>query len=96
MPAVQRVGDANDVGGVVQGGIASVRVNGKPISVLGDSVTPHPPCGQRKAPPIHCTASVSGGSGSVRAGGIPVDYTGVADTCGHTRAGGSDNVRVAA
>ena len=96
MPAVQRVGDADSAGGVASGGIDSVRVNGRPVIVDGNSVSAHPPCGQRRAPPIHCSAVTAGGSGSVRAGGIPVVYTGAGDTCGHARAGGSDNVRVAA
>jgi hypothetical protein len=29
----------------------------------------------------------------VRAGGVPVVTTGCSDTCGHTRAGGSADVR---
>jgi uncharacterized Zn-binding protein involved in type VI secretion len=93
MPGVQRVGDANAVGGVVSGGISSVRINGRPVAVVGNSVSAHPPCGRRKAPRIHCHATAAGGSGTVKAGGIPVSLTGDSDTCGHARAGGSDNVR---
>lgn len=96
MPAVQRLGDANDGGGVAGGGISSVRVNGRPIMVDNGSVSAHPPCGRRRTPPIHCAATTSGGSGTVRAGNIPVVYTGSTDTCGHTRAGGSSDVRVGA
>lgn len=96
MPAAQRVGDASSAGGVATGGVASVRINGRPVIVNGNSVTAHPCCGQRGCPPIHCSATTTGGSGSVKAGGIPVVYTGANDTCGHPRAGGSENVRVAA
>lgn len=96
MPAVQRVGDTNDAGGVATGGVGSVRINNRPVIVNGNSVTAHPPCGQRRAPPIHCSAATAGGSGTVRAGGVPVVYTGAADTCGHARAGGSTNVAVGA
>lgn len=94
MPAAQRQGDANSVGGVATSGIGSVRVNGRPIVVRGVGVTAHPCCGRKGCPPIHCHASTAGGSGTVRAGGIAVIRTGDADTCGHPRAGGSGDVRV--
>ena len=92
MPAVQRVGDANGAGGVAQGGVASVRVNGQPIIVNGNAVSDHAPYG--KPHPPHAAASTTGGNGTVKAGGIPVITTGCADTCGHARAGGSGDVRV--
>lgn len=94
MPNVQRVGDPNTAGGIVVSGIASVRVNGRAIVVPNMPVTPHPCCGQPGCG-IHCSATTSGGSGSVRAGGRPVIRTSVdIDTCGHPRASGSPNVRV--
>lgn len=91
MPATQRVGDANTVGGVAQGGVGSVRVNGRPIIVNGNSVTAHPNCRRSRA---HCSASTANGSPNVRAGSIPVVRTGDSDTCGHARAGGSADTRV--
>lgn len=94
MPGVQRQGDANDAGGVASGGVSSVRVNGRPIMVTGQSVSPHPCCGQKRCPPIHCSATTAGGSSSVKAGGIAIVVTGNADTCGHSRAGGSTDVRI--
>lgn len=94
MPAVQRVGDANTAGGVAQGGVGSVRINGRAVIVDGNSVTPHPCCGQRGCPSIHCSATTAGGISSVKAGGIPINVTGNADTCGHPRAGGSGDVRI--
>ena len=93
MPSVQRVGDTDSAGGAATGGIGSVRVNGRNIIVNGNSVTRHPPCPK---PSTHCSATTSNGSGSVRAGGIPVVYTGASDICGHARTGGSPNVKVAA
>ena len=95
MPAVQRVGDANGAGGVAQGGVASVRVNGQPIIVNGNSVTAHAPWPHRRnnPHPPHAAATTTGGNGTVKAGGIPVITTGCADTCGHARAGGSGDVR---
>lgn len=93
MPGVQRVGDANAVGGVVTSGIGSVRINGRPVAVVGKTVTPHPCCGRKRCPPIHCNATTAGGSSSVKAGGIAISLTGDSDTCGHARSGGSDTVR---
>lgn len=95
MPAVQRVGDANGAGGVAQGGVASVRVNGQPIIVDGNPVTAHAPWPQRRnnPHPPHAAATTTGGNGTVKAGGVPVVTTGCADTCGHARAGGSGDVR---
>lgn len=86
MPAVQRKGDANSGGGVITGGVASVRVNGRPIAVVGLPVTGH---GKGK----HAGPQTANGSGSVRAGGRAVVRTGDADTCGHPRVGGSGDVR---
>jgi uncharacterized Zn-binding protein involved in type VI secretion len=92
MLAVQRQGDPNGAGGVNTAGVASVRVNGRPIVVPGISVSPHPCCGQSGCG-IHCSAVTSGGSGTVRAGGRPVIRDGDSDTCGHSRTAGSSTVR---
>lgn len=85
MPAVQRQGDADSGGGVAQGGVGSVRVNGRPVVVNGTGVSGH---GRGS----HSGPVTAGGVGSVRAGGVPINVTGNADTCGHARAGGSPNV----
>ena len=92
--SVQRVGDVNTAGGVAQIGIASVRVNGRPIMVTGMPVTPHPCCGQKRCPPIHCSATTSGGTSTIMAEGKPIILTGHVDTCGHPRAGGSPDVSI--
>lgn len=94
MPAVQRNGDSNAGGGVANGGVPSVKVNGRPIMIPGQSVTPHPPY-PRRGRNAHNNGSTVTGSGvpTVRAGGQPVVVTGNADSCGHPRAGGSENVR---
>lgn len=90
MPAVQRQGDFNSKGGIVTSGVASVRVNGRPIATTGASVTPHPPCPKSKS---HCTAKTAGGSKTVRVNGKPILLTGNKDTCGDARMGGSPNVK---
>ena len=93
MPAIQRQGDQNSSGGAAGVGVASVRVNGKPVVVPGTSVTAHAPWG--KPHPPHAAATTTGGSATVRAGGQPIIRTGDTDTCGHARVGGSPNVRAA-
>ena len=94
MPEAQRDGDANDQGGVTSGGVGSVRVNNRPVSVVGNSVSRHFCCGRKGCPPIHCAAKTGGGSGTVRAGGIAIVRAGDTDNCGHARIGGSGDVRV--
>lgn len=94
MPAVVRRGDANSAGGVVTGPCApSVLVNGRPVSVPGDGVTPHPCCGRRGCG-AHCSAKTKGGSSTVFAEGKPVILVGNSDTCGHSRSMGSPDVFV--
>jgi uncharacterized Zn-binding protein involved in type VI secretion len=95
MPAVQRQGDTNSAGGAATSGVASVRVNGSPVVVDGTSVSAHAPWPQRRynPHPPHAAATTTGGSGTVRAGGKPVNTTGNTDTCGHARTGGSPDVR---
>jgi|688.fasta_scaffold466165_1 uncharacterized Zn-binding protein involved in type VI secretion len=94
MPAVQRQGDSDAGGGVANGGVPSVKVNGRPIMISGQPVTPHPPY-PKKGRNAHNNGSTvtAGGIPTVRAGGQPVVVTGNADSCGHPRSGGSDNVR---
>ena len=91
MPPVQRQGDPNNAGGTNASGVASVRVNGQPITVVGTAVNAHAPWG-RPHPP-HRSATTTGGVASVRAGGIPVNVDGDSDTCGHSRTSGSSDVR---
>ena len=57
MPGVQRQGDTNTAGGVAKSGVASVRVNGRPIVVNGISVSPHPCCGDRKSTRLNSSHS---------------------------------------
>lgn len=94
MPGVQRLGDPNAGGGIITGGEATVRINGRPVAVAGSAVSTHPPCGKR-GQGQHCTATAIGGSGTVRVAGKPVIRTGQdVDSCGHLRQGGSPDVRV--
>ena len=92
MPGVVRLGDKNAAGGVViKAQVKNVSVNGKPICVVGDAVSPHPPCPNNH---IHCRAKTAQGSHSVTANGKPVVYKGNSDTCRHPRVTASNNVIV--
>lgn len=88
---MQRVGDFNSGGGIiVNGGHRNVLVNGRPAATPWALVTPHLGCGKKG--PQHCVALTLPGSSTVKINGTPVIVTGVPDTCGHSRAGGSPNV----
>ena len=89
MPAVCRVNDKNDSKppGLILGGVSSVQVNGRPIAVVGNKITPH---GKGK----HASAVVQKGSSSVFAGGKAVTYVGATDDCGHIHISGSGDVNV--
>lgn len=94
MPAAQRDGDSNAGGGVAQGGVPSVRINGLPAMIPGQPVTPHPPYPRRgRNQHNNGSQSTAGGSGSVRVGGQPLIVEGDTDTCGHPRMGGSPDVK---
>ena len=91
MPKAQRNGDSNNAGGVInsipQG---NTFCNGKLLSVDGSKGTGHP-----VGPPHAAGAwSTANGNTKVRCNSIPVNRQGDADTCGHTRSGGSNNVNV--
>ena len=89
MAAAQRNGDSNDGGGVINSiPQSTVFVNSKLVSVNGSIGTGHP-----VGPPHSAgTWKTANGSSTVFAGGIAINRTGDADTCTHTRTGGSDNV----
>ena len=90
MPKAQRNGDANTGGGVINSiPQSTVFVNSKLVSVNGSKGTGH-------GIGIHAANAwdTANGSSTVFAGGIAINRTGDADTCTHTRAGGSDDVFV--
>lgn len=86
MPAVQRQGDQDTGGGKILSGVGSVRTNGIPTATINLAVSWH----GKKA---HASAKTTTGVGSVRVEGQPISVAGDADTCGHTRTGGSGDVR---
>lgn len=92
MPAIQRLTDANSAGGIINSiPQTTVFANNLRVSINGSIGSSHPPC---PTVPIHCQGNwtTANGSSRVYVAGIPVNFTGNADTCGHTRVGGSSNV----
>ena len=84
MSGVSLVG-VHSAGGTIAGQLQSlVYANGSPVAIIGDPVTPHPPC---PVLPIHCSAVMAEGSALTRIGGIPICRAGDAATCGHTANG---------
>lgn len=88
---IQRLTDSNSGGGSITNtdGNSTVFANNLLVSVDGSIGSGH---GKRKHKPG--AWATAGGSGSVFAHGVPVNYTGNGDTCGHARVGGSGNVFV--
>lgn len=92
MPAVQRLGDVNNLGGSIISTLqTNVYANGLLISVDGSTVSSHTP-----NTGIHLAANcrTNGGSANVFINNKKVNYTGAPDNCSHTRTGGSPNVFV--
>lgn len=89
---VCRIGDKNAAGGVILTGDPSVLVNFRPIATLGSKVSPHPCCGLKGCPPVHCAAVTTSTNYTVLVNGKPVVTFGDLDTCGHPRLLGSKDV----
>lgn len=90
--AVCRVGDKNSAGGIILNGDPSVLVNNRPVAVLGAKVTPHPCCGAKGCPPVHCSATATTTNFTVLVNGKPIVTMGDKDTCTHARTNGSTDV----
>ena len=90
MASAQRNGDASNGGGTISSAAQStVYANEKLISVNGSTVTTH-----GTYPNVHVGVTTANGSSTVFAGGIAINRTGDADSCTHTRTGGSGDVFV--
>lgn len=94
MPAVQRMTDQNQGGGVIQTIPQSFcRVDGLVVVVVGSQGSAHPPCPDVQAHCLNVWATTRGAP-RVRIAGIPVVRTTDPDTCGHLRVGGSSTTRI--
>ena len=88
----QRKTDANNIGAVIAGVTDyKVKVNDLLLSTDGSSVADHLPVDGVNT---HTNVSTANGSSTVKSGGVPVNRTTDADSCGHTRVGGSSNVNI--
>lgn len=92
MANLSRVGDTNQAGGEIMRGASTVFANNKQVGLKGSQISPHAPWG-RPHPP-HACATVTVGSPTVFAEGIPVARVGSGNSCGHSISKGSDNVFV--
>ena len=88
----QRKGDLNNYPAAISDVTDNrVYVNSKLISVNGSSVADHLPVDGTNT---HTSVKTANGSSTVFAGGTAVNRTGDADSCTHTRAGGSSDVNI--
>lgn len=92
MPNVIRRNDPNTAGGLANGSVATtVLVNGLPCAVIGTIITPHAPWGPPHPP--HDAATITSGVSSVLVEGKPIAIVGSSNSCGHTMAIGSPDVK---
>lgn len=83
---VHRQGDPNSGGGVVNAPVQDfVFDQGKLVATDGSGVSAHAPF-----EPPHTAPVTANGSSFVFINGVPVNFEGNADSCGHARAAGSD------
>jgi len=92
MAALSRMGDANQTGGTIIRGAATVFANGIPVGLHVSGITPHAPWG--KPHPPHSASTTTQGSPTVFAEGDPVLRIGSGNTCGHSIVQGSPDIFV--
>jgi uncharacterized Zn-binding protein involved in type VI secretion len=92
MPSIARDQDTNEEGGAIISSASTVLVNGKPVALIGDTITAHAPYGDPHPP--HAAATITDGSSSVRADGKFVAWVSSSNTCGHSIVVGSNDVTV--
>jgi len=90
---IVRQGDTNSAGGRALIPRDQVKSSNKPLAAFSSKISPHPCCG-RPGCTIHCAASITGGSSTVKAQGKPVHKVSDGNTCGHTMSRGDNKVLV--
>lgn len=90
---IVRQGDMNAAGGSAMAPRIQILSSGQPLAAYASPVSPHPCCGAPGCS-VHCAASITGGSTSVFASGLPVHKVSDVDTCGHPRVQGDTRVLV--
>ena len=89
MAALSRMGDANQTGGTIIRGAATVFANGISVGLHVSGITPHAPWGS-----LHAAPTTTQGSPTVFAEGDPVLRIGSGNTCGHSIIQGSPDIFV--
>ena len=87
MPSISRIGDTNEARGAIISGASTVFANGILLGLQGSKLSPH-------GKDAHKSASVTNGSPSVYADGLPVARVTSGNSCGHSMAQGSPDVFV--
>lgn len=87
MSQAGKIGSTVGLGVITSPGCPNVLVEGVPLSVLGDIVSPH-------GIPPHDSALISTGSATVTAGSLPVTRVGDLATCGDVVSTGALSVEV--
>ena len=83
MPAAATIGKSTAGGPIIGPGAPTVLVNGTPVSVLGDAVTPH-------GDSVHASAKIVSSSFTVLAQGKGIVRSGDSASCGHFVSAGSN------
>ena len=92
MAALSRKGDANQTGGQIIRGAATVFANGIKVGLHVSPITPHAPWGSPHPP--HQAPTTTEGSPTVFCEGDPVLRIGSGNTCGHSIVQGSPDIFV--
>lgn len=88
-----RIGDANQMGGVIMDGAKTVFAGFQPVGFIGSKLSEHAPWDQNSHPP-HISACVTSGSATVFAEFRPVARVGSQNSCGHSMTQGNPTVIV--
>jgi uncharacterized Zn-binding protein involved in type VI secretion len=88
-----RIGDSNQMGGVIIDGASTVFSSFQPVGFIGSSLSEHGPWDRYSHPP-HINAVVTDGSATVFAEFRPVARMGSMNSCGHSMTQGDPTVIV--
>jgi uncharacterized Zn-binding protein involved in type VI secretion len=87
-----RIGDQNQMGGVIIDGSATVFAEFQPVGFIGSHLSEHAPWGNPHPP--HASAVITDGSATVFADFRPVARLGSMNSCGHSMIQGAPTVIV--
>lgn len=88
-----RIGDSNEMGGVIMDGAKTVLAQFQPVAFIGSKLSEHAPWDQNTHPP-HINAVVTSGAATVFVEFRPVARVGSTNSCGHTMTQGAPTIIV--